>query len=87
MTPPRAPLMPLDDALARLLAQALPLPGVDTMRTFDADGRVVFVNKSKKREQGIDNERQRSERAVKYSQQVHLKNYLLEQQKQKVAEQ
>ncbi len=41
MTPPRAPLMPLDDALARLLAQALPLPGVDTMRTFDADGRVL----------------------------------------------
>lgn len=39
--PPRAPLMPLDDALARLLAQALPLPGVDTMRTFDADGRVL----------------------------------------------
>ncbi|MCO5110822.1 MAG: molybdopterin molybdotransferase MoeA [Burkholderiaceae bacterium] len=33
--------MPLDDALARLLAQALPLPGVDTMRTFDADGRVL----------------------------------------------
>ena len=41
MTPPRAPLMPLDDALARLLAHALPLPGVDTMRTFDADGRVL----------------------------------------------
>ncbi len=41
MTPTRAPLMPLDDALSRLLAQALPLPGVDTMRTFDADGRVL----------------------------------------------
>jgi len=38
---PRAPLIPLDDALARLLAQALPLQGVDTVRTFDADGRVL----------------------------------------------
>ena len=38
---PGAPLIPLDDALARLLAQALPLQGVDTVRTFDADGRVL----------------------------------------------
>ncbi|MFT4241058.1 MAG: molybdopterin molybdotransferase MoeA [Acidovorax sp.] len=41
MTPPRPPLMPLDDALARLLAQAAPLPGIDTVRTLDADGRVL----------------------------------------------
>ncbi|HRO81963.1 MAG TPA: molybdopterin molybdotransferase MoeA [Alicycliphilus denitrificans] len=37
----RAPLKPLDDALADLLAQAAPLAGTDTVGTFDADGRVL----------------------------------------------
>lgn len=37
----RAPLMPLDEALATLLAQATPLAGVDTVSTFEADGRVL----------------------------------------------
>ncbi|KAB2900450.1 MAG: molybdopterin molybdenumtransferase MoeA, partial [Burkholderiaceae bacterium] len=37
----RAPLKPLDEALAELLAQAAPLPGSDTVATFDADGRVL----------------------------------------------
>ena len=37
----RAPLKPLDDALADLLAQALPLAGDDTVDSFDADGRVL----------------------------------------------
>ena len=35
------PLKPLDEALADLLAQAQPLPGADTVTTFDADGRVL----------------------------------------------
>ena len=35
------PLKPLDEALADLLAQAQPLPGTDTVTTFDADGRVL----------------------------------------------
>ena len=35
------PLKPLDEALADLLAQARPLPGTDTVTTFDADGRVL----------------------------------------------
>ena len=39
--PARAPLKPLDAALAELLAQAPPLPGVETVSTFDADGRVL----------------------------------------------
>src|SRR5574343_364027 len=38
---PRAPLKPLDDALADLLAHAAPLAGTDTVATFDADGRVL----------------------------------------------
>ena len=38
----RAPLKPLDEALAELLAQAAPLPGSDTVATFDADGRVLL---------------------------------------------
>ena len=38
----RAPLKPLDDALADLLAQATLLPGSDTVNTFDADGRVLL---------------------------------------------
>lgn len=37
----RAPLKPLDDALAELLAQAAPLAGSDRVSTFDADGRVL----------------------------------------------
>ena len=38
----RAPLKPLDAALAELLAQATLLPGADTVATFDADGRVLL---------------------------------------------
>ncbi|MFT4269246.1 MAG: molybdopterin molybdenumtransferase MoeA, partial [Xenophilus sp.] len=38
---PRTPLMPLDDALARLLSCAAPQPGVEEVSTFDADGRVL----------------------------------------------
>lgn len=41
MRPPMKPLKALDDALAELLAQAAPLPGTDTVTTFDADGRVL----------------------------------------------
>lgn len=40
-TPARAPLKSLDDAMAELLAQAIPLAGTDTVNTFDADGRVL----------------------------------------------
>jgi molybdopterin molybdotransferase len=40
-TPARAPLKPLDTALAELLARATPLPGVEAVSTFDADGRVL----------------------------------------------
>ena len=41
-TPPaRAPLKPLDTALAELLAHAAPLTGLETVATFDADGRVL----------------------------------------------
>lgn len=39
--PGRAPLKPLDQALAELLARAAPLSGVQTVSTFDADGRVL----------------------------------------------
>jgi molybdopterin molybdotransferase len=39
--PQRAPLKPLDAALAELLAQAAPLPVIETVSTFDADGRVL----------------------------------------------
>jgi molybdopterin molybdotransferase len=41
MSAPRAPLRPLDDALAELLAHALPLGGTESVSTFDADGRVL----------------------------------------------
>ncbi|MCX7276274.1 MAG: molybdopterin molybdotransferase MoeA [Burkholderiales bacterium] len=41
MNRPRAPLMPLDDALAQLLAQAQPLAEVEQVSTFDADSRVL----------------------------------------------
>jgi molybdopterin molybdotransferase len=37
----RPPLRSLDDALAELLAHALPLAGSDSVSTFDADGRVL----------------------------------------------
>ncbi len=37
----RAPLRPLDDALAELMAQALPLADTEQVATFDADGRVL----------------------------------------------
>jgi molybdopterin molybdotransferase len=37
----RAPLMALDDAVARLLAEAAPLHEVEQVSTFDADGRVL----------------------------------------------
>jgi molybdopterin molybdotransferase len=39
--PTRAPLMPLDEARQRLLAQVQPLPGTESVATFDADGRVL----------------------------------------------
>jgi len=38
---PRAPLKSLDAALAELLAHATPLPGVESVSTFDVDGRVL----------------------------------------------
>lgn len=41
MTTPRAPLLPLTDALAELLGFAAVLPGVDVVSTFEADGRVL----------------------------------------------
>jgi molybdopterin molybdotransferase len=41
MNAPRAPLKPLDDALAELLARARPLAGTEQVSTFDADGRVL----------------------------------------------
>ncbi|HKB54393.1 MAG TPA: gephyrin-like molybdotransferase Glp [Ramlibacter sp.] len=41
MNVPRAPLRPLDDAIADLLAQARHLAGAQQVRTFDADGRVL----------------------------------------------
>jgi molybdopterin molybdotransferase len=37
----RPPLKALDEALAELLARALPLAGILTLSTFDADGRVL----------------------------------------------
>ena len=37
----RPALLSLDDALPQLLAQAVALPHVDTVSTFDADGRVL----------------------------------------------
>lgn len=37
----RAPLMALDDAVARLLAEAVPLQDVEQLSTFEADGRVL----------------------------------------------
>src|SRR5215207_3681447 len=40
-TPRRPPLMPLDEALARLLAAATPRMGTESVPTFEADGRVL----------------------------------------------
>ena len=40
-TAPRAPLMPLDDALQALLARINPLTDLELIATFDADGRVL----------------------------------------------
>ncbi len=37
----KPPLRPLDEALAELLAEAAPLGRVETVATFDADGRVL----------------------------------------------
>jgi molybdopterin molybdotransferase len=39
--PKRSPLLPLDDALAWLLAVAAPLPGAESVAVGDADGRVL----------------------------------------------
>ena len=39
--PARAPLKPFDQALSELLARAVPLPGMETVSTLDADGRVL----------------------------------------------
>ena len=44
MTSARAPLKPLDIALAELLAKVSTLAGVDQASTFDADGRVLAQN-------------------------------------------
>jgi molybdopterin molybdotransferase len=41
MNAPRAPLKPLDDALAELLAHAQPLAGTERVSTFDAGDRVL----------------------------------------------
>ena len=41
MSAPRAPLRPLDDALAELLGHAQLLDGTETVSTFDADARVL----------------------------------------------
>ncbi len=41
MSAPRAPLMPLDEALAKLLAHIQPLSATESVATFDADARVL----------------------------------------------
>jgi molybdopterin molybdotransferase len=43
-TPARAPLRPLDAALAELLQHAEPLRGTESISIFDADGRVLAVS-------------------------------------------
>src|SRR5574344_1127528 len=40
----RSPLQSLDDALAQLLAQAQPLTQLQTLCTFEADGRVLAAD-------------------------------------------
>ena len=42
--PARSPLLSLDDALQSLLAQVVPLPGFETVSTFEADGRVLAAD-------------------------------------------
>jgi molybdopterin molybdotransferase len=44
MSEPRKPLIPLDDALATLLAQIEPLTGTETLATADARGRVLAAD-------------------------------------------
>jgi len=44
MSEPRKPLIPLDDALASLLAQMTPLAGTETVATADARGRVLAAD-------------------------------------------
>lgn len=44
MSEPRKPLTSLDDALASLLAQIVPLTGTETLATADARGRVLAVD-------------------------------------------
>lgn len=44
MTPARAPLKPLDTALAELLTQVSTLVGTEAVSTFTADGRVLAQN-------------------------------------------
>ncbi len=44
MSEPRKPLMPLDDALASLLAQVTPLAGTQTLATAEARGRVLAAD-------------------------------------------
>lgn len=41
MNAPRPPLRPLDEALAELMGQAVPLGRTETVSTFEADGRVL----------------------------------------------
>ncbi|BDT72066.1 molybdopterin molybdenumtransferase [Comamonadaceae bacterium OS-4] len=41
---PRKPLLPLDDALAQLLAAVVPLTATERVSTFDADGRVLATD-------------------------------------------
>jgi molybdopterin molybdotransferase len=41
MNAPRTPLKPLDEALAELLQSAMVLDGVESVSTFEADGRVL----------------------------------------------
>lgn len=41
MSEKRPPLRPLDDALLELLSHARLLPGIDSVATFEADGRVL----------------------------------------------
>lgn len=44
MSEPRKPLIPLDDALASLLAQVTPLAGTQALATAEARGRVLAVD-------------------------------------------
>ena len=44
MNASRAPLMPLDEALARLLGHITPLTGTESVATFNADGRVLSTD-------------------------------------------